>query len=981
MRNLHRSATSKLALAALVAAILAGTAAATSYVKPADDDLIISSRAIITAKVISTGAQYDANSNHVFTYIRLKVRQVLKGSLASDDIVLKELGGEADGHGTFLGSAPPFAIGERVLLYMDTWPGDGSLRIHDQFLGKFSIARDASSGKMMVIRSAPQETPIRSQLGDVLSTDQMELSAYLKMLRGRISADMIQSQQFEAQYYGDAPFTATPPSYNPNAQRTTGALSPEFHLYSPPGRWFEVDAGHPVVCNVNPTNSPDPTGAVSDVEAAMAAWSNVSGCALQVMDGATTSSCQLIAGADNVDFNNCEGIFSPGVCADTLGEGGFDYTTSSPGIINGTSFYQITDGFASINPYAAACFFTGQVTNLREVLTHEMGHSLGMGHSWEPDFGGSPTPAEADATMYYQAHFDGRGASIRSDDMAGISFIYPGSAQTTPNYVGFVDGSSCTSIAGWAADKTRLNTSINVEVYDGTTLLTTVLANLSRPDVGASLGDNGLHGFNIPTPASLLDGGTHSIHVKFETSAIDLTNSPFSLDCALAPNYIGYVDTANCTSLIGWAADKNRLNVSINVEIYDGTFLLTTVLANVSRPDVGGFIGDDGLHGFNIPTPASLLDGNPHTVHIKFETSAVDLTNSPFSLNCGGGVANNYIGYVDTANCTSLIGWAADKNRLNVSINVEIYDGTSLLSIVLANVSRPDVGGFIGDDGLHGFNIPTPTSLLDGKTHTVHIKFETSTIDLTNSPFSIDCGGAVVPNYIGYVDTANCTSLIGWAADKNRLNVSINVEIYDGTTLLMTVLANVSRPDVGGFIGDNGLHGFNIPTPAPLQDGNNHTVHLKFETSAVDLANSPFTIACGIAPNYIGYVDTANCTSLIGWAADKNRLNVSINVEIYDGTTLLMTVLANLPRPDVGGFIGDNGLHGFNIPTPPLQNNDHTIHIKFETSTVDLSNSPFSLDCGTSSPNYIGYLDLEDQRNRRPNLPASAIWAVRRQEW
>jgi hypothetical protein len=165
-------------------------------------------------------------------------------------------------------------------------------------------------------------------------------------------------------------------------------------------------------------------------------------------------------------------------------------------------------------------------------------------------------------------------------------------------------------------------------------LLTTVLANMSRPDVGSFLGDNGLHGFSITTPSGLRDGNSHTVHVKFETSSTELTNSPASLTCAAGPNYVGYVDHLGCDTIGGWAADRNRPNVSINVEIYDGTTLLATIPANTSRPDVGQFLGDNGLHGFSVATPAALKDHATHAVHVKFEASATELSNSPASLTC-----------------------------------------------------------------------------------------------------------------------------------------------------------------------------------------------------------------------------------------------------------------------------------------------------------------------------------------------------------
>src|SRR5258708_21037150 len=130
---------------------LAGSASATTFITPNDDNLSIASRAIMRGQVVSIGADYDESTGFVFTYVKVKVQEVLKGNITSRTVVLKELGGEADGHGTVIHSRPSFALQERVVLYLDTWP-DGSLRVHDQFLGKYSIARERSSGAWVVER-------------------------------------------------------------------------------------------------------------------------------------------------------------------------------------------------------------------------------------------------------------------------------------------------------------------------------------------------------------------------------------------------------------------------------------------------------------------------------------------------------------------------------------------------------------------------------------------------------------------------------------------------------------------------------------------------------------------------------------------------------------------------------------------------------------------------------------------------------------
>jgi hypothetical protein len=223
--------------------------------------------------------------------------------------------------------------------------------------------------------------------------------------------------------------------------------------------------------------------------------------------------------------------------------------------------------------------------------------------------------------------------SLKNGQQHSITVKYAGSSQVlgnspvpitcslTANYEGYI-GADCNSVYGWGADRNNLNQPISVNIYDGTTLLTStpILANGSRPDVGAYLKDNGNHGFNWAIPQSLKNGQQHSITVKYAGSSQVLGNSPVPITCTSTPKYEGYVDYANCTAIAGWAADRNSLNQPINVEIWDGSTNLTSggISANASRPDVGAYLNDNGNHGFTWTIPQSLKDGASHALTAKF---------------------------------------------------------------------------------------------------------------------------------------------------------------------------------------------------------------------------------------------------------------------------------------------------------------------------------------------------------------------------
>ena len=234
----------------------------------------------------------------------------------------------------------------------------------------------------------------------------------------------------------------------------------------------------------------------------------------------------------------------------------------------------------------------------------------GVVHTIRTRFGGTAT----DLTM-----------SPRTINCSGVA----------PNYQGFHDGAGCNTISGWAWDANDPNNPINVDLYDGATFLTTVPAIQYRPDlVTAGIG-NGFHGFSLTVPASLKNGATHSIRVRFPGTSTDLQRTPRSITCSgAAPVYEGVFEVADCNTISGWAWDQNDPNSPINVAIFDGSQLIATVLAIQFRQSLVDQGKGNGFHVFIFNTPASLKNGQPHSINVRFSGSATGLTSSPRSITC-----------------------------------------------------------------------------------------------------------------------------------------------------------------------------------------------------------------------------------------------------------------------------------------------------------------------------------------------------------
>jgi membrane protein involved in D-alanine export len=87
-------------------------------------------------------------------------------------------------------------------------------------------------------------------------------------------------------------------------------------------------------------------------------------------------------------------------------------------------------------------------------------------------------------------------------------------------------------------------------------------------------------------------------------------------------------------------------------------------------------------------------------------------------------------GRLEVANKDIIAGRAWDSQRPDAQLNVDIYDNGRLIATVRADGYRRDLKAANYGNGFHGFQIPTPLSLRDGRRHEVRAKLAGSDIDL-----------------------------------------------------------------------------------------------------------------------------------------------------------------------------------------------------------------------------------------------------------
>lgn len=386
---------------------------AATFLIPSDRDLTEQGQWVVDGSI--QGWEMAVEDGMPVTRYDLEVERLVKGTALPARVTVRVPGGYTpDGLGLQLSGAPRFAQGERVLLFLMS-RGDGTLGVLHLTLGAFHAVPTAD-GQVVAVRdlSGARLIPL-----DGAATESVRLRDF---------------QGFARWIEDRALGIDRPADYFLDAEREDPALWERFTLLenSPgqcpdgetlPIRWFSFPqswAYRPAGGQPGMTD-----GGLTELDTAMAAWnaepassidyglngvsSSTGGCA-----GSTTEIC-FDDPADQID-----GSFSCSSGGGVLAIGGAFFSCSTQ-TYNGRAYRPSIHGFV-VTQDGAGCFFGDNGDkNGEEVFAHELGHSLGLGHS-----------SVSQALMRANAHGDGRGASLHSDDRAGVQCLY-GDSTTCPS--------------------------------------------------------------------------------------------------------------------------------------------------------------------------------------------------------------------------------------------------------------------------------------------------------------------------------------------------------------------------------------------------------------------------------------------------------------------------------------------------------------------------------------------------------------------
>lgn len=153
-----------------------------TMVKPMSvEELTSEASAVIEGQAVETWSSWNAAHSRIYTFTRVRIAKTLKGT-QSDTVVVKQLGGSAEGYTQHVSGVRAMQAGEDALLFLrPSEAHDGTMVVVGLIQGHFRLARDPRTGATTVnngLLGAEEmqsgSKAVRTYRGSALTLEQLE---------------------------------------------------------------------------------------------------------------------------------------------------------------------------------------------------------------------------------------------------------------------------------------------------------------------------------------------------------------------------------------------------------------------------------------------------------------------------------------------------------------------------------------------------------------------------------------------------------------------------------------------------------------------------------------------------------------------------------------------------------------------------------------------------------------------------------------
>ncbi len=413
----------------IVAALAAAPAEAIVYVMPTDGSMVDRSPVIVFGEVLA--AEPSPVDGLLSTDLMFQVEEVLKGFVPGSIIVVRQPGGRRpDGLVGSVMGLPTLAEGDRVLLFLD--PANAVYRTVELALGMFFEVPVAGGALLLRELSLQEEMSVpRGAAAQRERSQPRDAERFRRWIADRATG-LERPADYFAHELGENPAAVA------EAYRLT--MSPgQCDRPGLPVRWREFDRNRGVGIVVQASGQPGvPGGGMAQVLAGMRVWNND-----------PRSRTRLISlGRSNEEFSLEDDEQNSISFEDPHDEIAGSFNSQGSGVlaINFVFFFcgQATEPHripGGGSRQALALVETNITTqdgfedwlatksnpraDFEEIMAHELGHGLGIGHACSRFDGPACDGLTSQALMRGSVHGDGRGGALNADDRKAVRALYP----------------------------------------------------------------------------------------------------------------------------------------------------------------------------------------------------------------------------------------------------------------------------------------------------------------------------------------------------------------------------------------------------------------------------------------------------------------------------------------------------------------------------------------------------------------------------